>query len=87
MMTSPKITVGAIPVAGRTTSSLAGLHGGIVTNVSYTVAYAIEDWLANGLAGRAPKTASTQVAAYARAEVTDSEARLLTRSGIGQAAL
>ena len=58
-MTSPKITVGAIPVAGRTTSSLAGLHDGI-TNVSYTVAHAIEDWLADGLAGRAPKTASTQ---------------------------
>ena len=63
-MASPKITVGAIPVAGRTTSScttssLAGLHDGI-TNVSATVAHAIEDRLADGLAGRALKTTSTQ---------------------------
>jgi hypothetical protein len=60
MPTSLKITVGAIPVASRTTSSLAGLHDGIVTNASHTVADAIEDWLADGLAGRAPKTISTQ---------------------------
>jgi hypothetical protein len=36
------------------------LNDGIVTNASYTVAHAIEDWLADGLAGRAPKTVSTQ---------------------------
>jgi hypothetical protein len=36
------------------------LNDGVVTNASYTVAHAIEDWLANGLAGRAPKTVSTQ---------------------------
>ena len=46
--------------SGPHDSSLAGLHDGIVTNVSYTVAHAIEDWLADGLAGRAAKTASTQ---------------------------
>jgi hypothetical protein len=60
MPTSLKITVGAIPVASRTTSSLAGLHDGIVTNASYTVAQAIKDWLADGLASRVPKTVSTQ---------------------------
>jgi integrase len=32
----------------------------VVTNAAYTVAQAIEDWLADGLAGRAPKTVSTQ---------------------------
>ena len=32
----------------------------MVTNAAYTVAQAIEDWLADGLAGRAPKTVSTQ---------------------------
>ena len=31
-----------------------------MTNAAYTVAQAIEDWLADGLAGRAPKTVSTQ---------------------------
>ena len=36
------------------------LNDGIVTNAAYTVAHAIEDWLADGLAGRAPKTVSTQ---------------------------
>jgi hypothetical protein len=36
------------------------LNDGVVTNASYTVAHAIEDWLADGLAGRAPKTVSTQ---------------------------
>jgi integrase len=32
----------------------------VVTNAAYTVAQAINDWLADGLAGRAPKTVSTQ---------------------------
>jgi hypothetical protein len=41
-------------------AKLAELHDGVVTNASYTVAHAIEDWLADGLAGRAPKTVSTQ---------------------------
>ena len=36
------------------------LDDGVVTNASYTVAYAIEEWLADGLAGRAPKAVSTQ---------------------------
>jgi hypothetical protein len=36
------------------------MDDGVVTNASYTVAHAIEDWLADGLAGRAPKTVSTQ---------------------------
>src|SRR5690242_17239749 len=36
------------------------LNDGVVTNAAYTVAQAIEDWLADGLAGRAPKTVSTQ---------------------------
>jgi hypothetical protein len=36
------------------------LNDGVVTNASYTVAHAIEDWLADGLAGRAPKMVSTQ---------------------------
>ncbi len=36
------------------------LNDGVVTNASYTVAQAIKDWLADGLAGRAPKTVSTQ---------------------------
>jgi integrase len=36
------------------------LNDGVVTNASYTVAHAIEDWLADGLAGRAPKTVTTQ---------------------------
>lgn len=36
------------------------LHDGVVTNAAYTVAQAIKDWLADGLAGRAPKTVSTQ---------------------------
>ena len=43
---------------------LAELHDelddGVVTNAAYTVAQAINDWLADGLAGRAPKTVSTQ---------------------------
>jgi len=43
---------------------LAELHDelddGVVTNAAYTVAQAIEDWLADGLAGQAPKTVSTQ---------------------------
>ena len=45
-------------------AKLAELHDelddGVVTNAAYTVAQAIEDWLADGLAGRAPKTISTQ---------------------------
>jgi hypothetical protein len=36
------------------------LNDGVVTNAGYTVAHAIRDWLADGLAGRAPKTVSTQ---------------------------
>jgi integrase len=36
------------------------LNDGVVTNAAYTVAQAIDDWLADGLAGRAPKTVSTQ---------------------------
>jgi integrase len=36
------------------------LNDGVVTNASYTVAQAIEDWLTDGLVGRAPKTVSTQ---------------------------
>jgi integrase len=36
------------------------LNDGVVTNAAYTVAQAIRDWLADGLAGRAPKTVSTQ---------------------------
>jgi hypothetical protein len=45
-------------------AKLAELHDelsdGVVTNAAYTVAQAINDWLADGLAGRAPKTVSTQ---------------------------
>jgi len=45
-------------------AKLADLHDelndGVVTNAGYTVAQAIKDWLADGLAGRAPKTVSTQ---------------------------
>jgi hypothetical protein len=45
-------------------AKLAELHDelneGVVTNASCTVAHAIEDWLADGLAGRVPKTVSTQ---------------------------
>jgi hypothetical protein len=45
-------------------AKLAELHNelndGVVTNAAYTVAQAIRDWLADGLAGRAPKTVSTQ---------------------------
>ena len=55
-------------VSGKTKTEvrakLAELHDelndGVVTNASYTVAQAINDWLADGLAGRAPKTVSTQ---------------------------
>src|SRR6516162_916810 len=36
------------------------LNDGVMTNADYTVAQAIADWLADGLAGRAPKTVSTQ---------------------------
>jgi hypothetical protein len=36
------------------------LNDGVITNAAYTVAQAIKDWLADGLAGRAPKTVSTQ---------------------------
>src|SRR6516225_1196670 len=36
------------------------LNDGVMTNAGYTVAQAINDWLADGLAGRAPKTVSTQ---------------------------
>jgi hypothetical protein len=38
----------------------AQLKDGVVTNAAYTVAHAIKDWLADRLAGRAPKTVSTQ---------------------------
>jgi len=41
-------------------AKLAELHDGVVTHAAYTVAQAIKDWLADGLAGRAPKTVSTQ---------------------------
>ena len=55
-------------VSGKTKTEvrakLAELHDelndGVVTNAAYTVAHAIRDWLADGLAGRAPKTVSTQ---------------------------
>ena len=55
-------------VSGKTKTEvrakLAELHDelndGVVTNAGYTVAQAIRDWLADGLAGRAPKTVSTQ---------------------------
>ena len=36
------------------------LNDGVVTDAGYTVAHAIREWLADGLAGRAPKTVSTQ---------------------------
>lgn len=36
------------------------LNDGVVSHAAYTVAQAINDWLADGLAGRAPKTVSTQ---------------------------
>ena len=36
------------------------LNDGVVTSAAYTVAQAVKDWLADGLAGRAPKTISTQ---------------------------
>ena len=36
------------------------LNDGVVSHAAYTVAQAIRDWLADGLAGRAPKTVSTQ---------------------------
>jgi len=36
------------------------LNDGVVTNAVYTVAQAIREWLSDGLAGRAPKTVSTQ---------------------------
>ena len=35
-------------------AKLAELHDGVVTHASYTVAHAIDGWLADGLAGRAP---------------------------------
>jgi hypothetical protein len=41
-------------------AKLAELNDGVVTNAAYTVAQAINDRLADGLAGRAPKTVSTQ---------------------------
>jgi hypothetical protein len=55
-------------VSGKTKTEvrakLAELHDelndGVVANAGYTVAHAIKDWLADGLAGRAPKTVSTQ---------------------------
>jgi hypothetical protein len=55
-------------VSGRTTTEVRAklvelndeLNHGVVTNAAYTVAQAIKDWLADGLAGRAPKTVSTQ---------------------------
>jgi len=47
------------------------LNDGVVTNAAYTVAQAIEDWLADGLAGRAPKTVSAQpIARSARPQDT-----------------
>ena len=36
------------------------LNDGVVTTAVYTVAQAIREWLSDGLAGRAPKTVSTQ---------------------------
>jgi len=42
-----------------------GLNDGMVTNASYTVAQAVKDWLADGLAGRAPKTVGSQLATSA----------------------
>ena len=36
------------------------LNDGVMTDADYTVEHAIRDWLADGLAGRAPKTVSTQ---------------------------
>ena len=51
-------------VSGKTTTEvrakLAELNDGVVTHAGYTVAHAIRDWLADGLAGRALKTVSIQ---------------------------
>jgi integrase len=41
-------------------AKLAERHDGVVTDAGYTVEQAVRDWLADGLAGRAPKTVSTQ---------------------------
>ena len=58
---------GSIPVSPTRSTEVRGkltelhdeLNDGVVTNAGYTVAHAIRDWLADGLAGRAPKTVST----------------------------
>jgi hypothetical protein len=47
-------------VRAKLADSHDGLNDGVVTNAAHTVAQAIKDWLADGLAGRAPKTVSTQ---------------------------
>src|SRR5512142_1275989 len=65
MSLSVQVSVGAIPVAKwEVRAKLAELHDelndGVVTHASYTVAQAINDRLADGLVGRAPKTVSIQ---------------------------
>jgi hypothetical protein len=50
------ISVGAIPLAELHDE----LNDGMVMSAASTVAQAISDWLADGLAGRVSKTISTQ---------------------------
>ena len=49
------------------------LNDGVVTNAACTVAQAIEDWLADGLAGRAPKTVSTQRKSWSRSSASSAQ--------------
>ena len=51
------------------------LNDGVVTHAAYTVAQAIKDWLADGLAGRAPKTVSTRGKSFSRSSASSGRCR------------
>ncbi len=51
---------GSIPVSPTRSEAYRNLDAGVHSPASYTVRAAVDDWLAEGLSGRAPKTVSTQ---------------------------
>jgi hypothetical protein len=54
------------------------LNDGVVTHASYTVAQAIKDWLADGLAGRAPKTAALSGKSWSRSLASSGRCRCVS---------
>jgi hypothetical protein len=54
------------------------LNDGVLTNASYTVAHAINDWLADGLAGRAPRPSAPSGKCWSRSSASSGWCRCVS---------